>query len=392
MILRVCIKLIIVSCLSYSGVTLAVNNPPSNATVVNLRTACIEGGVEVTNCFDELNSLENWMNSIRSASSLLINVGPGNFTRGFSGVITGALNCSTANITIKGSGRENSHIQTNFGSFPSAGIHINSGCTNLDVQDIKISGWLQGAVVTELSAITSWTNVELSGGNYGWLESGACPNNDGKHTWFSSRIIATGATGGTITYTAACAQSWFWGSQIVSSNNGVGASSSYALQATQAEIHLYGSNVRLIVANGIDAEGADVIRSLNNSEIHIHGTGLDLTHNGTGAVSFLEADSSSMIHANESAFSLHNNGTGTVSRLTGNGKISAPYHWGGKTTPPGISSRSGADTYIEIDCPVADDCSAGGTFPHTMVYRAECTGSGADEGPWYDTVTNLCRK
>lgn len=371
----------------------AVNNPPVDATVVNLRTTCTEGGVEVPNCFNDLAVLENWMNNVRTASALLVKIGPGTFVRA-RGNITGALNCSRGNLTLEGSGRTQTILAASLGGYPSAGIAIFAGCDNLNVQDLKITGWLQGAVVNNVSAKTTWTNVELEGGNYGWLETGTCPNHNGRHTWNSSRIVGLGAASGngiSITYTSTCAQSWFFGSEIVANETGSGTGS-FALEATDAEVHLYGSNARLIVGTGANADQADLIRALTNSVVHIHGTGLDVVHNGSGNVAFLRADATSHFHANASGFSLHNNGTGTVARLAGAGAIEAPYQWGQQTSPPAIISRSGADTYVETDCPNTGNCSTGGTFPHTMVYRAECTGTGANQGPWYDTVTNACRQ
>jgi len=371
----------------------APNNPAIDSSVVSLRTSCIEGGNEINNCFNDLTALEGWMNNIRISPSLLIDVAPGTYTRGPANT-AGAINCSSKNITIRGSGRTQSQIKSeNTGVFPSAGISIGAGCDNLDVQDIKISGWLQGAVTSNSTVSTFWTNVELEGGTYGWLEpEGECSDNDGKHFWYSSSIVATGATGGTINYTAHCAESWFFNSQIVANNNGTGAVSGFALLADDAEVHIYGSNVRLIIGDNIDAAGADVIRSINGGLVHVHGTGLDLIHNGTGVSSVLEADGLSEIHANETSFSLHNNSTGNVERLSGTGKLSSPFQWSSRSVPPVMLSRSGADTYIETDCPATDNCSKGGTFPHTMIYRAECTGTSVNEGPWYDTVTNACRQ
>jgi hypothetical protein len=57
------------------------------------------------------------------------------------------------------------------------------------------------------------------------------------------------------------------------------------------------------------------------------------------------------------------------------------------------------DSYVETDCPLdtATDCSAGAglpadqQYPRLMVYRKECTGTGADQGPWFDTVKRSCR-
>ena len=131
---------------------------------------------------------------------------------------------------------------------------------------------------------------------------------------------------------------------------------------------------------------------MNNSEIHIHGTGIDISHNGSGTISFLNSDISSAIHAFESAFSIQNSGQGQITRITGTGKISSSYNWGARTEPPIITSKNGYDSYTEIDCPISNNCGSGGDFPHMMIYREECTGQSINQGPWYDTVTKLCRQ
>jgi hypothetical protein len=374
-----------------------VNSPPVDAAVVSLRTSCLEGGVEVPNCFNGLAQLETWMNTVRTAPALLVKIGPGTFARGNEN-LTAALNCASPNITLQGSGRSQSIITTQLGMFPSAGISILAGCDNFNVQDLKAKGWLHGAVSANVSAKTNWVNVEVEGGSYGWLEgdSQPCANHNGRHNWHSSRIIANGTVnagkGSSFAYDAICAQSWFFGSEIIAHVNGTTLSTSFTLHAADAEVHLYGSNARLIVGSGANANNSDIITAETNSVVHIHGTGLDVVHNGSGNVAYLRADATSHFHANASAFSLHNAGTSTVTRLAGTGAIEAPYQWGEQTSPPAIVSRSGADTYIETDCPNTADCSVGGNFPHTMIYRAECTGAGSNQGPWYDTVTRFCRQ
>lgn len=384
------------------NVNAAVNNPPAEATVVNLRMTCVEGGVEVPNCFDVVDELDNWMNNIRTATALLVNIGPGTFIRE-NPIAGGVINCSSTNITLKGSGRDQTILNTNgfHASGPLAGLEMKSGCDSLNVQDLKVIGFVQGVVVNDTSTSSTWTNVDLEGGGYGWLElAGSCPSNIGRHTFRSSRIMAKGeglSNTGSLTYTGRCAESWFFASEIVAVVNDLMSDSSYAIRATDAEIHLYGSNVRMFTAAGGRADDADLIKAMDNSEIHIHGTGLDVIHKASGRVAFLEADSTSTIHASESGFAMNIGGPGSVDRLSGTGNIESPYQWGQRTSPPAIFSRTGADTYIETDCPNTGPCSAGGgtpvsQFPHTMVYRAECTGTSADQGPWYDTVTNACRQ
>jgi hypothetical protein len=260
--------------------------------------------------------------------------------------------------------------------------------------------------------VTRWTNVEVLGGVYGWVETiKGCSSPVGEHLWFSSRIISVGLNGAPASraYTATCATSWFWGSELTSNVNWNEANG-FALEAHGAEIHFYGSNARLLLAANTQASvfnpaagggGHYLFAALAGSEVHIHGTGLDVVHKGSGTADMLYADSSSHFHANESGFNIHVTGAGKVQRLDGAGRIETPYTWGPGIQPPlsaasnGVQTliaRNGTDTYIETDCPISGNCSAGGTYPHLMIYRAECTGTGPAQGPWFDTVTKACRQ
>lgn len=410
-------KLVSTFSMLLSGFTLnayAINNAPADADAVTLRTSCTQGGTEIPDCFTSMDAIDDWLVNVRQPSATkptIINIGPGTF---------GGWNCKSSHVTLRGSGRD----QTVFVVSPNsigAAMWIQGGCTNLNVQDMKLDGrvgaW--GVGVNNLEAITTWTNVEVIGPTYGWIESlsGNCPSHNGKHSWFSSRIIATGnggaLSGASRAYTAGCAQSWFWGSELTAIVN-ANEPNAFAIEAHNAEIHLYGSNARLLLATnstvgsfGATGGGHYLMSALEGSSIHIHGTGLDVVHPGTGTADMLYADSTSHFHANESGFNIHVSGAGKVRRIGGAGSIEAPYSWKQGTTPPlstkldgtptlnGVTtlvSVSGADSYIETDCPLSGNCSLGGTFPHQMIYRAECTNTSANEGPWFDLTTKDCRK
>lgn len=412
-------KLVSTLSMLLSGFTLnayAINNAPADADSVTLRTSCTQGGTEITNCFTTMAEVNNWLLNVRQPSAIkptIIDIGPGTFQ---------SWKCTSSGITLRGSGRDKSTIK---GGAQGFGMEINQGCTNLTVQDLTVNNangfW--GVTIPNISAITSWTNVEIIGGVYGWVEwvTSSCANHDGKHLFFSSRIISTGAVAPNDTsraYTATCAQSWFWGSEITSQAPSA-MTNMFALEAHGAEVHLYGSNVRLLLPNGSVAasyipgspstgNSHYMIAALNSSAIHIHGTGLDVVHPGSGTADMLYADSTSHFHANESGFNIHVSGEGKVRRVAGApNRIEAPYIWKQGTQPPlstkldgtatyyGVQtliSESGADSYIETDCPVSGNCSLGGTFPHQMIYRAECTNTTANEGPWFDLTTKDCRK
>lgn len=399
---------VLLSALSASGY--AVNDAPPDVDTITLRATCTEnnGTVDIANCFTSMEQVDSWLLNVRHPSDIrptVINVGPGAF---------GGWDCKSSHVTLRGSGRSQTRFVVS-GSSSGAAMWIQPGCTNLNVQDMSFDGsqgaW--GVGVNNLEAITSWTNVEISGPWYGWVESipQSCDNHSGKHVWFSSRIVSTGtSTTGKFSsraYTASCAESWFFGSELVSMVNDNEASA-FALEAHGAEIHLYGSNARLLLSSdtvaasfGSAGGGHYLIGATRGSAVHIHGTGLDVVHAGNGTADMLYADSTSHFHANESGFNIHVTGEGVVRRIAGTGTIEAPYVWKQGTQPPlsttanGVNtliSVSGADTYIETDCPVTGNCSLGGSVPHQMVYRAECTGTGINQGPWFDLATRSCRQ
>jgi hypothetical protein len=395
----------------------AVNNAPADVDTVTLRTSCTEnsGATEIPNCFTSFAEVDNWLRTVRMAgpaNPTLINIGPGTFE---------GWDCRSSNVTLKGSGRDRSVITTISGF----GIQVSAGCTNLSVQDLTVDATVDpggfiaawGVTVTNLAAVTTWTNVEIKSKLYGWVESvpGSCTDTSGKHTFFSSRIVAIGAPGSNLVraYIASCAQSWFYGSELTAVvNNNI--THGFALEANGAEVHLYGSAARLLLESNTAASGYRatspatgpahyLVAALKGSVIHIHGTGLDVVHPGTGTADMLYADASSHIHANESGFNIHVSGAGKVQRLAGTGSIEAPYTWKQNTAPPlststnGVQtliSRNGADSYIETDCLVSGSCSTGSnrTFPHQMIYRSECTGTSANQGPWFDMTTKACRQ
>jgi hypothetical protein len=398
----------------------AINDAPADAAVVNLRTSCTEdnGNVEIPNCFTTIAAVDNWLRNVRQAGPTkptLVDIGPGSF---------GSWVCQSSNVTLRGAGRDRTELVETGGN---AGITVSTNCTNLNVQDLTLNGsqaGIYGGVrVGKLDAVTAWTNVDIVGSRYGWLEegSGGCQSHAGRHSFFSSRITAVGKEFGSFTnaYSANCAASWFWGSEITANVTPGNEHRAYALLAVDAEVHLYGSNARLLLQSGVAAapfsgtsgtnfQGTFLMTALAGSSIHIHGTGLDVIHAGTGTADMLYADATSHFHANESGFNIHVTGTGKVNRVAGAGTVETPYIWGAGIAPPlsesyssvqTLVSRNGMDSYMETDCPLSanQDCSAGASlsaaqqYPRLMVYRKECTGTGANQGPWFDTVRRACR-
>lgn len=223
---------------------------PADADVVALRASCTSSdGNTVPNCFTTMAEVNSWLLTVRHPSETrptVIEVGPGTF---------GTWDCRSSNVTLRGSGRD----RTVIGATELGAILISEGCTDLDVQDLTADsqGKRFGVSVTNLSARTNWTNVEIRSIAYGWDEkivgsadgSGTCPTGvpRGKHMWFSSRIHTTGASTSGRAYTARCAESWFWGSEITADVTDPNALINFALKVDQGEVHLYGSTVRLLL-------------------------------------------------------------------------------------------------------------------------------------------------
>lgn len=116
-----------------SPIAKAVNNAPADADTVTLRVSCIEGGTEIPNCFDSMAAVDTWLKTVRfvgPTKPTLVDIGPGTF-KGWA--------CSSSNITLRGSGRD----RTILTSVDGAGIFINAGCTNLNVQDLTVDGRLK---------------------------------------------------------------------------------------------------------------------------------------------------------------------------------------------------------------------------------------------------------
>lgn len=414
-------KLTLTMSLMLSGFTLnayAINNAPPDASTVTLRISCESGGTEIPNCFNSMAEVDNWLRTVRltgPSKPTLVDIGPGAFV---------GWNCGSSDVTLRGAGRDRTvFVPSSTTAF--AALRINPGCTNLDVQDMTFDGrgsdGAYGILASNPEAVTTWTNVEVVSNAYGWNEAtttNACTNR-GKHMWFSSRIRTEGGAslfqGVSRAYIATCAQSWFWGSEVTAKPDSTHFNA-FAIHAQNAEIHLYGSNARLLINQNTSAQsfaGSDgssghyLMAALNNSAIHIHGTGLDVEHAGTGISDMLYADSTSHYHANESGFNIHVSGAGKVRRIAGAAqRIEAPYIWKQGTQPPlsmhlngtstyfGVQtliSVSGADSYIETDCPVNGNCSLGGNFPHQMIYQEECSDTTENGGPWFDMTTKSCR-
>ncbi len=360
----------------------------SNASIVYLRKSCTEGGVAVNNCFTTTSDLQNWIPT-RSpqpgpSSPLLVEIGPGQFD--------GFLCSNLSNVSLRGSGRD----KTVLGSTTiSSQIGLTAdNCSDLSVQDLEMASPFI-AVYWEGTGSSTWTNVDVEGGDYGWSETG-CTSQQSVHRWFSSTIHASYKTA----YAVQCSQNWFYGSEIIAAGpggieNGLRAITAHST-TYPSEVHVYGSVIRVIPDPGTtfptpgslggDGTGLVAVVAGQNSQIHIHGTGIDVMGNNvSNDIAALIATNGGLIHATQTAFMLNTPAPGQVYRIKNEGgTIMAPYLWENEVLGMPLVSEDGADMTVENQC-VGTTCST--TQPHLLVYSSSCT----TNGPWFDIGAGKCR-
>lgn len=368
----------IIALLVFPSGVFAVND--NNAPAVKLQASCTEGGAALNNCFETTDSLVTWMTTVRtpkpSASApLTVKIGPGIF-----GALM--LTCNPASgfaghISFAGSGRDQSRFQG--AGFLVTHPAVIRDCTALSFADIKFVSPKYGYIDWGGGGTSVWENVDVTGASRGWLET-SCGASPGKHYWFSSRIFSSGY-GTNTPYSAGCDESWFFGSEIVTNENGP-AVWAYG----NAQLHVYGSNLRVDDSVGGLTVPVVAAQANDNGVIHIHGTGIDAAGGSGRTVKALLAGGGGTIHANASSYFLSAGAGGTIVRVdNGNdtGHIHAPYVWEHVPDPtvmPNFTSANGADMTT-----VTSGTSDG--HPHTAVYSATCPSNAR----WYDQVDKVCR-
>ncbi len=361
----------------------------TNAQKVLLQTSCTVNGSALDNCFEDMDTMHNWIFNTRVRSKtnpLLVEIGPGLF-------YTSQFSCQDDGyITLKGSGRQHTTIKSN-GAYT---MTLSPYCS-LDVIDLRIedrAGSSLGAININntgsgtTAGKTTWSNVDVDSKAYGWTES-AC--SDSTHYWFGSTInVRTGfniARG-----YSTCSTSWFYGSEITATATGGGEAIAIIGKGGGNETHFYGGNLRVLAGDGVNMQDAakgsspGIVKGLTavsagpGDEIHIHGTGIDVISAESNNTAALLGWDGSFIHASESSYALKTGAGGTITRILpyGNADIRAPHDWHQSTTAPNIVSVTGADNFVDI----------GGTYPDMFIYNSNCTLSG---GPW-SNLTGQCRQ
>lgn len=373
----------------FSPGALAVNDP--NAAVVKLRDpfngGCLEAGVTLDNCFTDVASLNSWIGTRlpSAAKPLLVDIGPGTFT-------DEPFRCvNKGHITVRGSGRPNTTLGPS--SITGRGMFLRN-CTNLNVLNLKLVG-TYATIDWGGTGITTWTDVEVIGAGFGWYESGdvTCSQQQTKHYWFGSRIEGQTYGGNTHAYGSSCGENWFFGSELISSPNGlwreafpIWVSGIPSCSSCKGEAHIYGSVLRVNVTSAGNHTTSFPVAAAyaQGGQIHIHGTGIDVISQASITIAALKADSGGMIHANGAAYNLSTGVGGTVTRIANNGgHVHAPYLWEHIPDPavaPNFTSVNGADMTTEVVNNGADI--------NMLVYNNQCTGAG---GPWYNVALRTCR-
>lgn len=373
------------------SLTFAMSNLPISGVfpdTINLKTDCSN----LSNCATTIVEIQTWIDTYKRPSTttrLLVNVGPGIFKGGF--ICNG-----WSNLSFKGAGPDESVFAINI---PGPAMEGRS-CNQFNVQDMSFTKTGAADAIAPVSwngtGSSTWTNVHIEPVfSYGWTEFN-CPADPALapvHRWFNSRI--QGKIKG---YTALCSKNWFFGSQIEAKPSSditdptFNAINVLGEPATaRPEVHLYGSNISVILPTGMSVppagvigfagsiQGVNVISATNNATVHVHGTGIDIIGNDMpNVVAALAATTGGFIHADQAAFNLTTAPGGSVIRIFNQGgHVHSPYLWPGHDTPPAITSITGADTAFVTNTPDG--------HPHMIVYDSACGSK------WYDTATKVCQ-
>lgn len=385
----------------------------ANASIVQLRSSCIEAGVEINNCFTNLDTLNTWIQGTRSpggSDPLAVRIGPGTFP--------GFIRCEgDQSISLIGSGASNTTLKrTGYGSGFLVVMVLKDNC-NLNVQDLKIDNvgglaavQVQDEISSTFNILSVWNNVEIISTGYTWLEEHCDPSiTHSKHFWKGSKLTSITGGGALEVFAKAyvsCAENWFHATEITARKETATDFPQVTALLAFGETHVYGGVIRAISGNGVSlpspapfSGGAGpqglvgIYAAGPGAKVHVHGTGIDVMSSEPNDVAGVLTENNAHVHIMESSFNMSScNNTpacgGVLYRIADfGGMIRSVFQWENGTEPPAISSQNGADTFVEMDCSETG-CQTPGSQPHMLIYSTACTGSG---GNWFDTVTGGCR-
>jgi len=360
----------------------AINIADNNTDTVHLKNDC----TGISNCANTLTELMPWVWGTRAPSTanpLLIKVGTGTFFTEWNDPFGGSFCKDAGNVTVIGSGVDNTIIK----NVPSAtlnGLSMNN-CVNLSFQDLTFdfAKTIYG-IFWRGDGNSNYSNIKLIGGGAAWYDE-QCTTENSKHYFVSSTITAKGFMfSPTTAYLSRCAESWFIGSELTAISKGGNVSTIFA--EGDPEIHVYGSSIRALSKTGQIIPGGSfsltpglvAVTSNQQSEVHIHGTGIDVISPEANAVTALVTGGGT-IHANQSSFVLKTAAGGSKTRLKNiSGKIIAPYLWGNQVETNGVVSIHGEDISVSTD--TADN------QPHLLIYSDNCASN------WFDSTTGTCKQ
>ena len=393
-----------------SGSGYAANSLPLNAPfpdTVFLRHSC----GNLPNCADNMPEMLNWIWGVRQPSAgspLLLDIGTGdfyNFNCGFISTYPGI-----GNLTVRGSGRENTRINNSLSLPGGAGGSAigNDGaailvkdCENMAFQDFTTTNadsgvrWFGGGNAT-------WTNVRIHGDRMGfWDTSTGSSLPAAVHYWFGSKVDVENTVNPLGSQSAAFfvygGEHWFYGGEVtlIAHSTGSQVAAIYLTTSTNpGSIRLFGSLVRAIAAD--NATLSDTLYGVTlaaDNVFHMHGgqIAVDASKAASPDVSVwgLKGGFYGNAHTPGTAYSITAKGSGTAIRARGKG-VSDAFLWPSGPTPPAILGSRGKDLFVETDCDdVTGNCDGGGDGTHLMITNSKRCGV---QTPWFDTFTKQCRK
>lgn len=383
----------------------------SSTQVLTVRTAC-DGA---NGCYENLQTAASAAFSTATASApVAVDIGPGTFT-----LAENAAFCSNAgHVSFKGNGRENTIITgSNITHAPTGGVSVIfvmkiENCTKISFQDLTISrhdaGDQSGGILWTGGGDSSWSNILVDVDHVGWWD---LPGDFSEHFWFGSAIQAIG-TENWYYRTAIYSESgltWFYGGDLASVSNQTNNPGIYNIATVRAigngDIRVFGTSIRAAqnnaLASNTEASGTLAIYGLRadgaNAEIHAHGAVVNVFSATASEANIgcanIRATGGAKVHTPGTAYVSRCENGNTISRIYADNisDVDAPFNWGSGDNPPlNITSKSGQDMFVEVDCE-ATDCHpvAAGTSTHLMVYNPNCNVIG--HGPWFDINMNNCR-
>lgn len=379
----------------------------NDADIIYLQKSCaLPGGGFQDNCFTTTSAVTTWLwgggandrNQLPSANDrVVVRVGAGSFS---------TFACDHKGyVSVVGSGREQTRIE-NLNSNAKA-IDIDS-CDSLDFSNLTAHACI--AVLWEASGSSTWTDVDMIGGDtgtncievHGWSDNGPqIEAQKAKHFFFGSRAIAHGNNGSsanTTAFNAYDSENWFYGGDILTDVQGTPDINTRAVLINEiGDLRVFGSTIRLLV--NVTSTSGGVLNGVENlNTFHMHGGIINVsTNNSSVDVDAVGIFNMGTTHTPETAFNIKPAGNGKGVRIfDANGTAMTPFLWPSSPTPPAAGEAGGTSLFPAAfnladgyDMFVDTDAGPNGGENHLMVNDKSCTGAG---GPWRDMTNGACRQ